>query len=1028
MMQRPEADDWETYAAYNNAVAEVFFTSDAAGLPVYLDLDEDAVAAVGQRLGIAPHEVSAGLASAVTKVLDLRSQSDTFAVPLRQTWLWLRMWQQTRRDDRTNISAPPILALLAVFSMAAERMGSDSTMSPNNYFGRLSQLLRVEVTGQRDRLEKHYRGRVEFFWNVLGQWLVGLDGMRGLPSAVALSHRYVGLSISQALVRGYDRGKLPKFFSAYGLNAGQEIPPREIEPYLHDWLSHDPPPLSRGLANLWKRQPSARERISAVVALELQMWTGVDAEDSCRPQSANTRSGDVRLVALTRRTSLASRVELNIVARLPGLDGPCRMQVVSTVDDQKPILDFIPGTNGWHRLHRPVDLGSTSILDGILQLANAEGRVVERFPRPVVPMHKDEALGQFLEVERLHLAEDSIVFAVSRLADDVQETLTHVARPGFRRIDSGAEGVPEGWTLFVDVQVLGLLPAGVNDSINVLQPMVYSQLALADGLKLPGKLRKYAVQSPPELRAVAVAAEHLRLEVIRKDAASVDMHDGSTDFAQQGLAHVCESDSGALMLPMADIGLSEGDYEALLYVNREKNPLSRLAFFLRSSDSMDLAMWACRPRLAYQPARFGGRAILSADEDSPDSATSVGVVGCFGGKTHSVLPPAQVWWDEQAPPAGTAVSMANLTVPDPSSCLVNNAHYWELPYATTSAVKGTCRRCGMVKRFPNTYWAAKAQKDARQKVESQFRVDLLRIPPVKADALTWDIGLDALMHIGGGPYAALEGIALQIGGSSLFVDSFTRTLEVLGHIQIKRDRLSLQPVAWEVTPRTLAELADGSFLFVGCWPAAIVGKLEQAIAASPARLEVEPRKDAPSRRVVHNLTAEQMKQACKAIQTTVAVQASRSILAAVPNLSDVEESLERVGVPGARSVRQFHLQSASWVARKHADAPGAYCLESFGTTYVFRRAQDIVDGVARIGNAQIVKHLEALRAGRPLIVYGTEQRCLDVALGADLPGLYGRAAVLCAGREPEALPKKRLLRYHDVPADIAGMLTARLTS
>ncbi|MEV4826806.1 hypothetical protein AB0K25_00540 [Micromonospora sp. NPDC049257] len=1037
-MQRQPVDRWKIYSAFNQAIAEVFFTEDAAGLPVYLDFDEDTLVRIGHRLKLSTDKAGELLTRSAIGVLSLQTRyGNIFDLPLQHTRQWLRRWQQTPRDERMDLPAPPVLTLLAVFSMAAERMGSDATMAASNYFGPLSLLLRLHDPQQKERLAIQYRQHVELFWNVLGLWLTGLDGMYGMPSAVALSHRYVSLSMSQALVREHDRGKLPRFFAVYGLDPGREVTPREIEPYLDDWITRTPPPVSRNLATLWARQPAARERIASVVALELQTWDGSDRDGTPRWQAAGAR-GEARLVALIRSNLFGRKVEFSLVVKLPGHDEPRRLQIVSALGDQKPVLDFIPGINGWHRLHRPADLAHTSILDGVVQLDDTDGeaRAIRR-PRRVLPMCKDEALGLFLEVERLQLAEDGIVFAFDGLADEVDSVLAQVARPGYRRVPEGQEGVPSNWTMFADVQVLGLLPpearAKLRDDLNVLQPSVSSQLTLAGGMKLPGRMRKYAIQAPPELRAVAVAAEHIKLEILRKDSGAFEALGDATPVALDRVIAARESDGSALMFPLSDEDLAEGDYEALLFVNRMKDATHRLPFYLRSGDYVDLALWARATRLAYLPGAQRGRGVLSADEYFEESAAVVDGVFVIGGEARAPRQPAPqaAWWKELRPPAGTALPATTLAAPDPNSCLFTRAHHWDLPYAgdKVRAVEGTCRRCGLVKRFPNTPWGAEARKKARDRIESRYQVNVHQVAPVQAGRLTWDIGLDALMHVGGGGYALFERIALQIEGSLLFVHVFARALESLGHVQIRRDPRSLEPLDWEIAPSTLAELVDGSYLLVGYWPAGYVKMVEDWITGTSGRLSVEPDPEGPSRRTLRGLTTEQVHELAAELGVSVAIRPAAAILGAVPGISEVLAALPRVSMPGARSVQQFHLGSAAWVTQSQPDEPGAYALESFGRTYVFRDAEDVSAGTARLGAANLVKHLAALQAGRPLLAYRAEERALDVPLGAELPGLYGRAAVICFGRPPSRFDDAlRVLRYHDVPAEIAEMLTARLTS
>ena len=102
--------------------------------------------------------------------------------------------------------------------------------------------------------------------------------------------------------------------------------------------------------------------------------------------------------------------------------------------------------------------------------------------------------------------------------------------------------------------------------------------------------------------------------------------------------------------------------------------------------------------------------------------------------------------------------------------------------------------------------------------------------------------------------------------------------------------------------------------------------------------------------------------------------------------------------------------------------PGAYRTRVFPRTYAFVPSDS---GLARIGNAHLVKHLEAVRSGVPLVAYRPRQRELVVRLGAQLPGLYERVTMLCSGAPPLRFDDGTL-RYADVPPAIAAGLWARL--
>ena len=111
------------------------------------------------------------------------------------------------------------------------------------------------------------------------------------------------------------------------------------------------------------------------------------------------------------------------------------------------------------------------------------------------------------------------------------------------------------------------------------------------------------------------------------------------------------------------------------------------------------------------------------------------------------------------------------------------------------------------------------------------------------------------------------------------------------------------------------------------------------------------------------------------------------------------------------------------------EAPGAYRLQSsFMSTYVHTTSEELAQGAARLATAQLSKHLAALDHGRPLIAYDQKQQHLLVPLGAELPGLLGRVAVLCTGRLPLTDIKRRVVVYRDVPEDVAQGLAGLLAS
>ncbi len=164
------AADWREYDRWNDVIADVVFPITSAPAPVYLDLEDDVLAAIASRLGLTSDQVVAGLSAVVSRTSDLDS-NHAFSLHRGRTAQWL---------TRPQTSAPPILPLLSLFSLAAERMAGGSGMSATNYYGRLAEI----VGGQPSALGNSYRAVAEFLWGSLNSWLSLQGGGSGTADCI----------------------------------------------------------------------------------------------------------------------------------------------------------------------------------------------------------------------------------------------------------------------------------------------------------------------------------------------------------------------------------------------------------------------------------------------------------------------------------------------------------------------------------------------------------------------------------------------------------------------------------------------------------------------------------------------------------------------------------------------------------------------------------------------------------------------------------------------------------------------------
>ncbi len=1007
-------DSWQTFDRWNRAVVAVVYTTEKAGLPVYLDMDEEILREIASAAGYEGPDPQRALCEAVRETLDLRPWGDVFKAHVKRLGAWRRAAR--RRAPGEDLDAPPVLPLLALLALAAEKMGADADFAQHAYYPRLYKLLGADTPHAQARVQEEYRACGEDLWGSLNQWLELLDGALGTPTAYALSFRYVGLPMSQALVRATDRRKLPDLFRLFGLAPGMQVAASDMVRLLEAWVTQDPSPVGNHFKHAFSNV-HAKERIAEVVSLELLSWDGTNPEGSVHGSVATS----VRLVAGLRSLPVPA-LELGLQAHFAGVDGPATVRITSAVGEA-PELGFEPSSAGWltARGLAGVDIGS--MLNGVLVLEEQETSATStRRPRGLVTLRRDEFLGTFAEVERVQLGEDFLLLVrdEKRLAAKVEDALSQVARPGHTRVNA-LPGLPSGWVIFRDVQIMAVKSGDLGAALNPLVPIVTSQLSLSEGLKLPGRIRKFSSLDPPEIRAVTQNAETLRVTL------------RSSEQTTPTVEKAWQNDSPAIVVRLGELSLLDGDYTVQLFEGDAKKPRQQAILRLRSSDTVDTFLWEQAPRLVYDLSRSGWGPLSAVEYDEAQDEFVEGPFTAGDGEPLRAPVGSAVWWAADKPPPGVmSTAPALVATPDPESCVVTGAHHLEFPTfygkATSQTIDGVCKYCGLVKRLPA--WAPKCKGAAGAK--QVLSLDVNELEAVQPEKPFWAAAMDGLVHVGGGTIGLLERLALQVEGSSLFVDEFARALEVLGHLQVQRDD-DLRPTAFECSANYLAGLPDcQEYVVVGCWSRSARAALKREVEHRKGSFRVSRASSGgPTRYSIANLDPAAAQAAADAAQPgAVAVaDAARGMLPMIETLSTIRTALTSIFLPAAKRTERFHLGSSSWVACAAPDKPGAYRLQSsFMSTYVHVSSEELAEGCGRVATAQLSKHLAALDAGRPLLAYDTKQQQLLVPLGADLPGLLGRVAVLCSGRLPLADTKRRVIVYRDVPEDVAQGLAGLLAA
>lgn len=204
---------WIPYSRWNRAIASVIYCPENAGIPVFLDLEDDLLRRAASMVGSPSStdgDLAMELAEAVRATLDHPDLSGgVFDSHLRRIKIW-----RTRSGQ-----VPPPIALLAVLSLAAEDMTAGDGLAAHNYYDRLMPLLGISSEKSKKKVIDAYRRCSNTLWECLNGWLEDLQGERGLPTAYAYTHTHIGRPMSQALIRATDRESIGHFFAEI------ELPP-----------------------------------------------------------------------------------------------------------------------------------------------------------------------------------------------------------------------------------------------------------------------------------------------------------------------------------------------------------------------------------------------------------------------------------------------------------------------------------------------------------------------------------------------------------------------------------------------------------------------------------------------------------------------------------------------------------------------------------------------------------------------------------------------------------------------------------
>lgn len=998
-----------------------------------MDLDDEVIESIFESPKILGEKSLAGLVAAIRANISFAA---TAPLVFSQIESANKAWWLDVKKSKEIFSVPPTIAFLAVTVIAAERMGAGQS-EPSAYYKHLLDLLEVPAADEslRKKVSKAYTDCIEVLWATLNSWLYLIDGARGYPTAYSLGKKkYVGLPISQALVRGSDRQRIPVMFDFFGLPPGTLLSSEDMETLISRWHAKSNNNLSTSLRALWAQQ-AAREQISEAFCQELLTW------DGSLPKSLKSLHKHENVAkTIAPKIKLTSQVSNRLGKRKLHL-GVEVSSLSSTVGESFQLelepglsLEFIQVATSRAANSARELLEYKPLIENLLLLSSSDGfHSYRRDPKQLIVMGWDESSQNFREVDQITFGQDCIILVKieNNLAAETASFLSSHARPGFRIYRNSEEmsELPLGWAMFADVQIVTPGASSQRAKFGALIPISQSQVVLAGGLRLPAyrTSSQWLTGYAPELRVFSMNAKTIliRLEYLN-----------TIEPANQSPLFAFSSSNGHIIKNLADLNLGAGDYQIVLVEDEQPTQMKR--FSMRDGLLPDIAALHNAPTLGHEPALQGSSFVTSSTliVEPSKSEMVLGVTSSINNRSEKadsdVFAAKKVVFAQEG--LSSSVSKIAIGSQQAMPCVYSGAHYRELENKPNQAtVIGTCKHCGIESLEANTPQEAARRTKLRETYE--LKIASAKVPPVVEQQVWEDVNWTEICRVFTqsltGTFSSLEKALTIFETSKIDAKELIFAAEEVGVLELTRSANGL-PKLWKYTPAQIFQPEEKSneFFLLGYLTGPQRKRLLQK--AKELQIRIQSMATSPIWKIVDS---DETKVASLAVYAEIPC-----VLAAADNLArdlvplgNLLKNLPNLGLPNPDSISCFDLATGRWI-ESDAYREGAIRVTSYGrTSYFLVTSESLKEASGKSVSATMSKYLAAQMSGKTILSYDSASRTLYAPIGAKVPGLYGRALAICGGKPSQIAAFKRpdgtkyqMHKYTNVPQAVADQIATLL--
>ena len=648
----------------------------------------------------------------------------------------------------------------------------------------------------------------------------------------------------------------------------------------------------------------------------------------------------------------------------------------------------------------------------------------------------DDELKVYRSLPHLEFAKRGMVIAFQTVGSNVESLLSDADFGNMKRVPDSL-GVPQGWTVFDNVQLSRIPDTGGDADLNPLVPEITSTVEWVGGIAFPGR-KHWLLSRLPMISANSI-------DEVEELSAAVDIKSAFNSVVGDPVQPKSVVAGNALNLDLSVWDLPDGVYGLVVSGHHSSAggrefDLARQTFEIRSPDS----------RFSPPTAPLGycsdGRlwpfsaSTIENDDKTPTQVVVRGAV--IDGERHlpagesklpQVLDSVSKHLDED--PVVPAEKL-NRTIPGVTNCF-SGAHYWVFdPVRDLTDYyrphKGVCVNCG--KRdiaWPQSSAALLSRESTRPTLpnlpKSQTTRDPGQIPESNGSVqVDFDGLLEACFTWGGGTWSHFQLLARQVSSDQWFPYEAIQLFSSLGHLDVEWDLAGTLPLRWTVSPPAIVTTGHGDAFLAGYRSVRMMETLRPLVENHGGNWSTDISADGPTTYRLFGVPPGALRSIIDSIEGDgstnwqISDRADRSIANSLPPLWAVVGACREVDIPS--SAEYFDVDTARWSPEPFSGPDGLYRTNSSPRTYFLK-----IRGVCRQVSYRSGKHLAGTYHRRVLIAYEPQTNQLECPLGAQLPGLYERAVVLSSGSPPALDLFNRKVIYHRVPKNVAQAVWSKIT-